>query len=280
MGNPGRLGLLPDQPGGERAARPPQRLPESRGPDRRGLLVDEIRIATGMYATTTVSRSSDHEIKYVLRPSRTSSLVAWLRARCQPDAEFPGYIVSSIYFDSRDWAFVGEKNESDYVKTKVRLRWYSNAVTEEPYGNAFFEVKRKVGSRREKLRMEVDRPASWLASAGLNDPRLHDAPRWLASMGATTSCPLFPTLEICYQRRRFRDPMSGCRVCVDYNMRSPRVNRRVVPRDPGRVRVSVLELKGPCTQFPPALQSAGRLGLRRASFSKYGASITGVLGCG
>ena len=87
--------------------------------------------------TSDIDRSElpsdgDHEIKLVLPNRAARSLVRWLRSRCWPDPLYPAATVSSIYYDTPDWRLLREKVNSDFLKTKVRLRWYSDIDGAEP----------------------------------------------------------------------------------------------------------------------------------------------------
>ena len=69
-----------------------------------------------------------HEIKFV-GPARAAPFAAAsLEAVCAPDDEFPGNIVHSVYFDTPDLASYAEKANGDYLKTKLRLRWYARSA--------------------------------------------------------------------------------------------------------------------------------------------------------
>ncbi len=231
--------------------------------------------------------SGELETKFVFPAARLKRVIGLLAALCRPDGRHPHGVVSSLYFDTPDWFHYGEKRNSDYLKGKVRARWYADPRGGELLGNVFLEVKRKIGTIRRKHRMETDLPAGWLAARALDDPRLLELPHrlWseLAEQGVAPldsfPAPLLPAFELRYRRRRFVEPGTGTRISVDYRIEIPRTNpRRLPPARPFPGRLAVLELKGDASSLPPALSPLGRVGLRKQSFSKYGACFEWLTG--
>ena len=70
-------------------------------------------------------RISNYELKFTVPPQSTAAIEAWLNASCCPDDAHPTNTVSSIYYDTPDWRHLREKANGDYLKSKLRLRWYS-----------------------------------------------------------------------------------------------------------------------------------------------------------
>src|SRR5688572_17791269 len=68
--------------------------------------------------------SADHEIKFAVPASVADPLRMWLASVCRPDAAHPPASVWTVYFDTPGLALLSEKIASDYLKTKVRVRWY------------------------------------------------------------------------------------------------------------------------------------------------------------
>jgi len=224
-------------------------------------------------------RGSDTESKFVLSPARANFVRGWLASRCEPDPEYPAAQVSSIYFDTPDWRFLRDKDDSDFLKSKVRLRWYGDAAGRRTTGGPFLEVKRKIGSRRDKRRAGIALDADWLAHSRLDDPVYLGVSDWLSEMGEPAPRPLRPALEIRYRRTRYLHRPSGARLCVDSEIEVPRVNPRALAQ-PARARAcatAVLELKSGDTNLPAGLRPALDFGCRKASFSKYTACCAGLL---
>src|SRR5690606_22911495 len=82
--------------------------------------LDQARTGTGQ-----VQDAVEHELKFTVPVSSTAAVLAWLRGACTPDPKFPCGRVSRIYNDTPDPRSLREKLNSDYLKTKVRLRWYA-----------------------------------------------------------------------------------------------------------------------------------------------------------
>ena len=57
--------------------------------------------------------------------AHATPLASWLAAVCHPERAYPPARVVTVYFDTPDLALLGEKIDSDYLKTKVRVRWYA-----------------------------------------------------------------------------------------------------------------------------------------------------------
>ena len=212
----------------------------------------------------------ESETKFVLNNSAVHLIIQWLRSRCLPDPDFPAGIVSSIYYDTREWQFLREKVNSDYHKTKIRIRWYVDINTDEPSLDSFLEAKYKIGGRREKHRVKTDISGEWLSGVRLDNVKLLDIPRRLWKHGIIVRGPLLPVFKISYKRLRFIEPVTRTRVCIDYDICAPAVNRQMVPfTNPFRLNKAVFELKGSLTRLPDTLHQLTALGCRKESFSKY-----------
>lgn len=212
----------------------------------------------------------EHETKFVLPNYRAHIIVAWLKRRCLPDPDYAEGKVSSIYFDTRDWVYLAEKINSDYLKTKVRLRWYSNAVTDSLFPSTFLEVKSKIGSARKKIRLLLDIDSERIVKTPLNDPQFIEIPQSIKSEDIYLERPLFPTFQLNYHRFRFIDPMTDSRLCVDCNIHVSRVNPIMVNRmNPEKLKEAVFELKEKSCELPDWLHQLTSLGCRRDAFSKY-----------
>lgn len=211
------------------------------------------------------------ELKYIIPAHHTSAAIRVLNQLCSPDPLYPTGEVSSIYFDTRDWIYLGEKRNSDYLKTKVRLRWYnpSNGTDGNSRGS-FAEVKSKTGTHRQKLRIPTRFSATDLSAMELHDRALLSIPSQLVAVGAGILPVLFPTLLVRYTRRRFIERSTGTRIALDHGIECPKVNKYMLA-DPFQRRLpwSVLEIKGIHGTFPVMLQSILKLGFRRDAFSKY-----------
>ena len=214
--------------------------------------------------------SSEHETKFVINNSAAHIFIKWLQLRCIPDPKYPAGHISSIYYDTKGWRFLREKINSDFLKTKVRVRWYADIDNKESGDVSFLEIKSKVGSRRKKVRIELDYSGKWLSKVDLSDQKLMAIPLQLRSRGIIFPEPLYPVFQISYKRQRFVESITGARICFDYNISAPKVNRRMIGKyNPFRLKHSVFELKGNLTALPDVLHQLTAMGCYKQSFSKY-----------
>ena len=221
---------------------------------------------------------AEFETKFVLPNLSAPSMANWLRARCLPDPSYPAGLVSSLYYDSRDLRLLREKVNSDYLKTKVRVRWYADPASGTVEGPAFVEVKRKVGSLRVKKRIATHVPAAELAGHDLQSMRLLEVVREVVDESTWIDADLRPLLEIAFLRRRFVEPTTGARISIDTDIHARRVNPSMLPLvNPFPLAHAVLELKGPMRELPPALLPLCAMGCRKESFSKYARCVQKVI---
>ncbi len=216
--------------------------------------------------------AAEFELKYEVDRFRLEAIATLLALTCRKDPLHPENTVVSLYYDTPERSYLAEKLDSDYLKTKVRLRWY-----EEPGGHsgpASLEVKRRIGSRRRKARLATGIAGGQLAQLAFHSPRLLALPERLRAAGIAVAAPLLPLLEVRYRRRRFVEPYSGARVCLDTEIQG------VGPeRAPGRgFAGGVLEIKGAGNTPPPALTHLVAAGCFETSFSKYGRCALALAG--
>lgn len=214
----------------------------------------------------------EHETKFILSNQLAPKLIAWLRDKCDLDPEYPTGKISSIYYDTRNWALLGEKINSDYTKTKVRLRWYSDFVTGKPLPKSFLEVKFKIGSARRKLRLASELDVEWIVNTTLSDVAFLQIPRLMQGKGVSIPGTLYPAFQIDYTRVRFIDPLSGARLCVDYNIHAARSNKNMLNKmRTCSLHNAVFELKEKKGDLPDWLHQVSAFGCRKGSFSKFAA---------
>jgi hypothetical protein len=212
----------------------------------------------------------EQEVKYTLGNGRAGAALALLRVRCRPDPEHPRGVVSSLYYDAQDFRALYEKGNSDYLKMKVRLRWYG--VEGPDPSQAFIEAKYRVGGRRDKVRVSTRYSSEWLERTPLDDPELAAIPWLLRSHGVTLTADWQPMFVVRYERYRFIEPLTGARVSLDANVSVPAVNlRRLRSARPSMLPTAVVEVKGMDMELPATLTGLLYLGCRKSSFSKYAA---------
>lgn len=213
----------------------------------------------------------DIETKYVFQNGIAEKLYRWLEKRCPRDPIFPENIIQSIYYDTYDWDFLREKINSDYIKTKVRLRWYSDLSCALNGEASFIEAKIKVGSKRNKYRVQTSYSGDRLSDMALEDARLKKIPSLLCSSSPfLVPTFLIPICEIRYCRMRFIEPITRSRICLDYDISVSRVNRRILSFPcVTKLNDGVFEFKGNVCNLPRELHQLTAFGCRKESFSKY-----------
>jgi hypothetical protein len=210
----------------------------------------------------------EHEVKFIVPTHVTAALAAWLPAVCHPERAYPPARVVTVYFDTPDLALLGEKVNSDYLKTKVRVRWYA-PLTGRGRGVAFAEIKARTGNRREKTRVRLDLDAAELETWPMDDARWAAVTGVLIGAGLHGAAGLAPTIKLTYTRRRFLDPRAAARVALDTDIVATAIHPRLGGQAPAVLNVAVLEAKGPALELSPALAGAVQFGARRGAVSKY-----------
>jgi SPX domain protein involved in polyphosphate accumulation len=192
-----------------------------------------------------------------------------LESTCRRDRDFPAAIVWTVYYDTPALVSLGEKINSDFLKRKIRVRWYSD-LDGVVSGPAFVEAKLRVGTRRLKMRERLPLPAEEIAQWSLQDARLRGFPSLLRDHGVLRHESWMPMMRIRYRRDRFVEPLSHSRVSLDSDIAAVEMNSRVLSiGDLSPLPTAVLEVKGLGDRLPAALQSLLQYDLRKRSFSKF-----------
>jgi hypothetical protein len=214
--------------------------------------------------------SLEREIKFLVPAARSPSLRGWLASVSTPEPAYPPALVCTTYFDTPGLSLLGEKINSDYQKTKVRVRWYASLDGNPAGSPVFAEVKYRVGPRRDKVRLPID-----VDPVALSTNPLH-APAWRALLDRLrlqvplVPARLEPTLSLRYARYRYVDRATAGRLTVDENVTVTALNQtRMAGHVPARLPVAVFEYKGALDDLPRHLAPATRFGARRGSCSKY-----------
>ena len=213
--------------------------------------------------------ADERELNFTMPAGRVHLARQRLQSLCRRDPEFPSAIVWTIYYDTPALVSLGEKLNSDYLKRKIRVRWYSD-LAGRASGPVFVEAKMRVGTRRLKARARLPYPAEDVASWDLNDPRLQSAPLLLRADGILAQHGWQPMMQIRYRRDRFIEPLTNSRVSLDADISAAAVNPRFVPvADSSPIATAVLEVKGRGDELPVVLRPLLALGLHKRSFSKF-----------
>ena len=226
-------------------------------------------VATQAAAARQAPGSGERELKFTLPESRAHIARQWLEGTCRPDPQFPSALVWTVYYDTPALDSLGEKINSDYLKRKIRVRWYSD-ISGRVTGPAFVEAKLRVGNRRFKVRERVPIQAEELSRADLQDVRLRNLPLLLRQHGILDQDSWVPLMLLRYRRDRFLEPVSRSRISLDTDIAAVSVNRRMLSTiDTSPLATVVLEVKGTSDRLPPALQPMLALGFRKRAFSKF-----------
>jgi hypothetical protein len=210
------------------------------------------------------------EIKYLLPRERDRFVLEWLQSVVSPERQWPPARVVTTYCDTPELDLLDEKVNSDYLKTKVRVRWYAPLGGGPATSRAFIELKSRQGATRGKHRVVADLDVAALEAAPLTDPVWTDLVSSVRRSDPSLPTNLAPVLRLSYARYRFVDAFGG-RVSVDSTIAVDAVN-------PGRVHAparmdtlpwSVFEYKGHQPDLPAFLAPVTRFGARRSAFSKY-----------
>ncbi len=194
----------------------------------------------------------------------TGAVLAWLPAVCLRDVVYPPAAVHTVYYDTPGLALLGEKVDSDYLKAKVRVRWYAD-LKGTPGGAVFAELKGRIGNRRVKTRVALPIDGAAAASRPLHDRAWVDWLRPLAESSGYLPASLAPVLSLRYVRHRFVDPRTSSRLTVDEAIAVDRVNpQRLHGRSTGRLPRGGRRIQGPPRR--PAQSPRGAAALRGAPF--------------
>ena len=225
------------------------------------------------YTTTPEAAAPAHdgerELKFTILNARVAVARAWLDELCDRDPEYPAAVVWTMYYDTPGLASLGEKINSDYLKRKVRVRWYSD-LGGRPSGPAFIEAKFRIGNRRMKARTRLQQSAEEISRWGLQDPRLRDFPQALREEAIAIADAWQPVMLIRYRRDRFIERFSRSRISLDSDIAGVAVNPSALSApDYTPIAASVVEIKGLSEDMPQAVRPLLQLGVRKGSFSKF-----------
>jgi len=214
----------------------------------------------------------EHELKFLFPSHRLAVVLQWLNHCCQPDPRFPNNRITTIYYDTLDRQFADEKRQSEYQKTKVRVRWYDSTDTAEASDDAWLEIKQKIGAQRQKRRIHLPYSRTTLSPLPLEHSIISDEIPQILFGDDIALGSLRPMFLLQYERHRFFEWRERLRVCVDCHISLQKVNRRIFPIVPPKTgAITVLEIKGSATRLPDSLRQLLRFGGVKTSFSKYDA---------
>lgn len=214
--------------------------------------------------------SSNIEGKYTVDLGNHDFVLAALRQLCRSDPEYPGDHINSAYFDTVDLDMLRQKLDSNYLKTKLRLRWYGSPSASETPVTAYLEIKGKEGVRRRKVRKKVSLAAAAVQPGKESFTDIQQFANSAYELDWIPNAAVFPMIVIRYYRHRFSEPLSGARISLDSEIQYSNVNPHFFPATGSRkLKHCVLEIKSDAGGMPPALASIKSRVNIRDSFSKY-----------
>lgn len=220
------------------------------------------------------------ERKFTAAAQCADAALAWLQHICMPDPMFPSGVIHTLYYDTPSLHSYEEKRAGDFIKTKVRLRWYDMVGdTDDTRYTAYLEVKRRIGSSRQKWRKPLALDREWLATASLADQGFRDVLTEADEVLADAfPLPPVPAVVLSYTRYRFVCPETLARVCLDTGIGTERINNGALPAH-GRAQLPeiVMEIKNKRRDIPRWFEQPYRWGFRQRSFSKYGECVARLM---
>jgi hypothetical protein len=217
------------------------------------------------------------ERKFYIMPHKVESAYGLLRLLCRADRAYPTEQINSLYFDTNDLDQYERSQAGDFIKDKVRLRWYGTEADLETMHTVFLELKSRKGFASTKHRLEMRVLAGRLSPVYLHQgviPRsLFDDS--LARFGYFPMEPLQPIVRISYWRYRYREVLTGTGVALDCHIRSTMVTGSTGNGEKDlELAGAVIEIKGQDMEIPPLLlKQLNLLETDWRRFSKYSACI-------
>lgn len=231
--------------------------------------------------TKLLEKKGEFELKYTFDNMTKTALESWLRVNCKQDPSYPESRVHSIYLETSLAESYQEKANSDFFKTKYRVRWYENRhgqpFLEGPTVPVFLENKMKIGSKRLKNRWVVDEDFDNLKTQSLNSTFHSKWYKLFLEFKDEIIPNLHPFIQISYTRKRFIDSITNTRLSLDFDIRVEKTNSILLP-PPHRIAlpIGVFEVKSKSNCPPQSLAYLTTNLVKKANFSKYGECVSSV----
>src|SRR5918996_741170 len=198
-----------------------------------------------------LERESCIEQKFVFNAAKKDVLLDWLEFHFERDSSFYFGPIVTLYYDTPSLSLYGQVRNGDYLKTKVRLRWYQKHFPPEQRSvSCYMEIKQKCGTRRYKQRQPQTLEPGCLTGDIFSQPAILEAPYELAELHVFARNVLVPILLVEYERFRFIDPVSGSRISLDSRITCSRANSAYLADAPLAWATDVLEIKGDLDELP------------------------------
>jgi hypothetical protein len=225
-----------------------------------------------LFLGDVIADKGEFELKYAFDNLRAPLVEAWVLCHCSRDPSHPVARVQSIYLETMDRSSYAEKINSDFYKTKYRVRWYEDVGPGVPTLKqdqpVFLEKKMKVGSKRLKSRSTQHFSVEEIRRHDLSSPYHGIWHKLFAKNGDIGF--LEPFIQISYIRKRFVDPFTKARFSLDCDIRVDRWNPLYLP-NPGITTLpqAVFEIKTDSNIPPGCMHYLTSILARKTCFSKY-----------
>lgn len=218
-----------------------------------------------------------YELKYYISKGTAESLKSVLGTLFETDShsgEDGSYLISSTYFDDRNFASYYEKNAGNDFRDRWRIRSYNGS---DEFVNLERKSKRGDTSVKTGKRISAE-TAVLLMTSGVKDLPLPQGKNLLRDFFADISQKsLIPVVTVDYKRTAFMPHLSDVRITVDENIRACRY-RTPFDRDTAKLLLpdddlAILEVKYTAA-MPEMIKSIlARYPMDRCSISKYVMSL-------
>ncbi|MBI3178622.1 MAG: polyphosphate polymerase domain-containing protein [Deltaproteobacteria bacterium] len=235
-----------------------------------------------------IRRFNRYELKYIITSSDRDRLLPTIEAYMQPDREggpAGTYRVTSLYYDSADFACYRSKLDGINYRRKLRIRRYGALETApgvDPL--AMVEIKQRINRTTQKRRLATSLSKAYELCEGISIPedlRANPLDRAVAEevLFLAGALQLRPTVVIAYRRQAFAGSAfePGLRITFDSALTASDPSRGLAPlRDSlplTREDGVILEVKANdvVPLWVSRLLAANRCTVRR--FSKYCAGV-------
>lgn len=211
-----------------------------------------------------------NERKFTTNSNAKDIALAYLKHVCINDPIFPYGIVTSIYFDTIDLKSYQEKINGDFLKSKLRLRWYDSSKNDENI-NVFIEFKNKIGSARDKSRFKINISKTNFSKIIKSNHTLTEfINNELQQNDISLPSNIFALIQISYKRNRFICPFTKANVCLDYDIQAKNIylNHQCEINE-AHFNSIVMEIKDSSIKHIPWLNKLVDLDFRNQNFSKF-----------
>lgn len=153
-----------------------------------------------------------YELKFVIDNSRLSDAMQWMYNHTHARERFKKRKVNTLYFDDVDFSSVRDNLAGISSRKKLRLRWYGDGDTSQPY----FQMKIRNGRLGYKNSYPIDSLKESLL--GMNAKEIaSECEKEMKKQQVIMDTHLTPTLQVCYDREYYED-LNGVRITIDQNI--------------------------------------------------------------